>query len=210
MEFTEADINYNPMESAISVYVIPHNSGDTRNSAALHFPEMNPNSEISFGNFSPFGGNLAVPSELPLPFDIKVTSEVRIGYFSSQVKHIFLTPGGSSTLNNSELLPVLSPEEGDVTDATVFAYGNGPGLYGLAFRGGGIDIAKFYTSKTSISLGDLKSIGFPFKVHNEYSWTVSKYTEFQSVDDFVSSPYIYRTDSSSVLCSEERRIWLTQ
>lgn len=141
-------------------------------------------------------------------FYVKVLSE---GYQngSHEKKWIYLDSQGNAEISFDRPFSLMLPhnQQTNVTDSTIFEISDDgkPGVYAYWISNilGGYNAV--ITDKKIINFGDFQGTGVTYKHNTQYSWYVTKYGEYNSIDDFVSSNYVYdsrfNSESTSDTCT---------
>jgi len=149
-----------------------------------------------------------VPQSLPYGYRLKVEGRGALKNSGSFVSWTYSYPG--ATLNiPTETAPKLDAPQDKywgVSNNTIFSWdwGTGTGIYVAHFHSFA-PVGDFYVVTRDRNLKNPRGIGGGIIDGNEYSWQVSKYITYTSVDDFVK-PRLFANDLGykAVLTSELR------
>ena len=150
-----------------------------------------------------------VPNSLPINFKVKLFNSSDILYIyptnSHQYGWVTGDPGTTLVLDNTNH-PYLLVYSYDLTDTNEFKFisYSSPGIYSLTiyYYYNLSDYFQFYiTDKNAVTLGEMKKSGLIFPSNVRYMSWLAKYSDFNSVDEFLSKPYIFNPKFHSVLLS---------
>ena len=151
---------------------------------------------------------IIVPQTLPYGYRLKVEGRGALKNNGSFVNYTYSYPG--ATLNiPTETAPKLDAPQDKywgVSNNTIFSWdwGSGTGIYVAHFHSFA-PVGDFYVVTRDRNLKNPKSMAGGIIDGNEYSWQVSKYLTYTSVDDYVK-PRIFANDLGykAILTSELR------
>lgn len=213
--FTEDDIKFNPPEDFIYFQInIPGEySFDNYHEACISFDNYNPSSDfmIIHSFSSSTGGLFTVPGGLLSSYKVKILDRFYVSghSFASQEKWTYCYPGSSIVLDNSAQPHLYQPLNGStVFDSSVFCFGSQlQGIYYMNFmriKNDEENKQTYITRKENMTFDQLKNNGFVFNPNTEYYWWVEQPSGFNSVDEFLSAPYVLNPHYTSKICSEVR------
>lgn len=210
--FTRSDIQFDPPESAVRFDIILPDSLEypyfyTR--AFIHFPGCSSSSdiEIYYDSYNK-DDYFIVPGSLVSNFNIKIYNDIRTNSwwrelwgFGDQVKFVYAQPGTSATIDNSEKISLISPEYNklDVNENTLFSFTDNksaPGVYIIEINGMCI-----VTDRTNFRFSELNSRQIKMYHNWGCGWSVIKLSNFNSIDEFVSKPFIDNENFTSIALS---------
>ncbi len=188
--FDSMSYSKSPGEAFVTVYP-PAFAYDTKGfSVYADFLQLHRNAEITLNTSDGdiISSKIIVPQTLPYAYRLKV--EGRAGFKRGErfVSYTYSYPG--STLNiSTETAPKLDAPQDKywgVSNNTQFAWdwGSGTGIYVAHFHGFSPS-GDFYVVTRERSISFPKGISGGILDGNEYSWEVSKYLTYTSVDDFI-------------------------
>jgi len=151
---------------------------------------------------------IIVPQSLPYGYRLKVEGRGALKNLGSFVSYTYSYPG--ATLNiPTETAPKLDAPQDKywgVSTNTIFSWdwGSGTGIYVAHFHSFA-PVGDFYVVTRDRNLKNPKALAGGIIDGNEYSWQVSKYLTYTSVDDYVK-PRMFANDLGykAVLTSELR------
>jgi hypothetical protein len=200
--FSQNDIAFNPEETTTEINVTyPQHYSNYYMVVYLSFPEYNKNSDIMIGYYYPdYLITQVVPSALNIPFNIKIESNCWNfeGYMSYRYKNVEIEhvhPGQNCNIQHQKttLLSPQNNEEGINSTSILKAEDNGDkGVYVffIGFKGDSSGRGLYtFTDKNELKL-DNKLINFILAPNTWYAWSAGKYSTFNSIDDFVSEPFV--------------------
>lgn len=204
--FNEEDIKYNPEESNVTCNIIyPERVLGSNTKILLSFDGFNLSSDLLLyiDDWETLyrSYNIQVPSSLPTRFRIKLYNSCAF-VNDWQERWVYGAPGSSMSLDNSFQPILFSPaNRSSVTDTTIFTYGadQKEGIYYLNING-----QIFVTKNNQTTLKELKVNGFTFPNKKRCSWWVTFFSGFNSIDEFVSQPYLLNPKYTSRSVSEHR------
>lgn len=174
------------------------------------FLSQHRNAELSFNvtEGDIVSSKIIVPQTLPYGYRLKVEGRGALKSNGSFVNYTYSYPG--ATLNiPTETAPKLDAPQDKywgVSNNTIFSWdwGSGTGIYVAHFHSFA-PVGDFYVVTRDRNLKNPKSMAGGIIDGNEYSWQVSKYITYTSVDDYVK-PRIFANDLGykAVLTSELR------
>lgn len=208
-QFDSLDLTLNPVEQPVSgSFELP----DGYNSGSSYF-YLSFSSKETYFTSSEFEGigsfifNFPVPVGIPSGFNTIVHNYSAGGEFGASSADFPVYP---NTANRPEvkLAPaVISPENHSTTvsNSTEFSYsaGTGEGIYVVSFHNNYRDV-NFYivTSKTSVTMEGLESLGFGYNNNNDFYWSVSKRGPAGSMNDYVTNffeePGYFKSESKTL------------
>lgn len=208
--FSPSDILLDPPESIVTFNIILPDSlpyADITTRGYIHFPGYSSGSDILIYDGSDLTDDyITVPESLLTNFNIKINSVIHYYegqmYYNDQEKWVYTQPGTSITVDNSEKVSLLSPQyaQTGIDENTVFRFsGDGlhKGVYIIYIFGYG----NLVTDSTNFRITDLDSRSFNFRHNYTMGWRVVKLSEFRSLDDFVSKPYIDNENFNTISLS---------
>jgi len=172
-----------------------NNSANTN--AFLTFPNMSKDSEMDLANASSDSHirSVLTPMLNGINYQIKIVS----GYSSndySQSNWAYVSSGGNAQISFDQPFSLILPanNQTNVTDTTTFEISDQgkPGVYFYWINSFlGIMNNVFVTDKKIVKFADFEGKGIHYYPNTRYYGYVSKYSEYRSIDDFVSTNYIY-------------------
>jgi hypothetical protein len=188
--------------------------------AFLSFPGFDNSSDVPFYSTFYDNDNLTLPKGLPFQCDLKMLSYYSIGsiygyHRPHRLKTAPMDTTGTQTtfVISHYVLGQNTPanEEMNVDDNTVFSYSDNltQGIYVIDLYDTRQHLTSVFTDKKSIRFADLKSRGFAPNPNTQYYWTVSKFTSFSNMDDFLNSNICYRPDFDAISGSDVRSFHTT-
>ncbi|MCE1163941.1 MAG: hypothetical protein LWX07_00905 [Bacteroidetes bacterium] len=180
----------NPGESYVTIYP-PAFAYDTKGfSVYADFLSLHRNSEITLNTSDGdiISSKIIVPQTLPYAYRLKV--EGRAGYKKGEgfVSYTYSYPGSNLNISTETAAKLDAPQDKywGVSNNTQFAWdwGSGTGIYVAHFHAFS-PAGDFYVVTRERSTNFPKGISNGILDGNEYSWEVSKYTTYTSVDDFI-------------------------
>ncbi len=217
VEFSQHDIEFNPEESAVNVNVtFPEPYARSYLFFYLSFKGYSKNSDITVGYYSNQNRSHSqtVPSILNIPFNIKVESdcwnfEHYWSYDFRNREFINLQPGQNGSIRH-EKLNLLSPqnnEEGINSNSKLKAEDTGDKgiyLFSIGLKSDTLEPGIYiFTDKNEIELSD-KLNYFSLIPNTWYTWSAGKYSTFNSLDEFLSEPFVLRENFNSFQLSNKR------
>jgi hypothetical protein len=195
--FQDSHINFNPVESNISgVFSIPAGYSQQAANFVINYKQSGSliyplSSGTTLSTVSGFNYTFVVPTGLPTPFRcIIACSAGGSNSYEFTSKSIVTIPGSS---NNNVYLEafatLLSPpaNQSGVDLNTDFIVNSGSGTGVMVFTFEGPDrIFQVTTPQSNSKIPDLTSLGISIGTNLNYSWSVSKYGNLNTVDEFVS------------------------
>jgi hypothetical protein len=201
--FDPAEINYDPVEIFSYVNIsLPLNFSFNSSYISLSIPGYSACSDLIINYLRFQNQYVSIPILNHLGFKIKVHS-------------IYTTTGGlgdiwqyfdaQSNINlmHQKTFDLLTPadEEINISDSTTFEISDNstlPAICGFNLIYGWNKTARVYTNKRSIKFSDFRSWNLSFLSGTSYLWSVRKFPNFNSVDEFLSTPYIINKNFSHV------------
>ncbi len=225
ISFSESEINYNPPECEITFDVTNENSENSTTLFSLNFKEYKSISFIPLNNFLNKGSfnsfKFIEPALLSEPFDFRISfiqtlrdSNNKFSYFRNE-KTLNLDPctGGNIIIHNKIFSQHPENNQTDVNRHTNFIFeNNGPnGIYEFnieEYFGKGIQlVARVYTDKNWINFGELIDSGLELHSHSYFSWHVIKHLGYNSIDEFVETPFYEISNTKGTLSSAYRNFF---
>lgn len=188
--FDSMSYSKNPGEAYVTIYP-PAFAYDTKGfSVYADFLQLHRNAEITLNTSDGdiISSKVIVPQSLPYAYRLKV--EGRAGYKKGERFESYTYSYPGSTLNiSTETAPKLDAPQDKywgVSNNTQFAWdwGSGTGIYVAHFHAFSPS-GDFYVVTRERSISFPKGISGGILDGNEYSWEVSKYLTYTSVDDFI-------------------------
>lgn len=188
--FDSMSYSKNPGEAYVTIYP-PAFAYDTKGfSVYADFLQLHRNAEITLNTSDGdiISSKVIVPQSLPYAYRLKV--EGRAGYKKGERFESYTYSYPGSTLNiSTETAPKLDAPQDKywgVSNNTQFAWdwGSGTGIYVAHFHAFSPS-GDFYVVTRERSITFPKGISGGILDGNEYSWEVSKYLTYTSVDDFI-------------------------
>lgn len=215
--FEREDFNFNPSESNVVVKI--ENSPNIYNSYTdiyIDFSDYYHDSKINLNSYDTKQNlmyDFMVPESLPINFKIRTenrSSLIQDSLYISSRKWIYLNPSGYGEIiyNSSFGLSYPVNNQANVERSTKFLIHNEEpnDIYNFIIKAANIyGEFEIFTDSKEITLPHLNDLGFILIPNTEYEWYVEKYTNFESIDDFVSSPYNERKENGSIIESERRK-----
>jgi hypothetical protein len=209
--FSLQEITFNPNEYTVNVNIThPADYYYSELKFVLSFPGYNKNSDIVIGDY--FNSNITwqiVPSSLNIPFIVKAESNYRYTTLSLPFpkKVIEAHPDNLNNIlhNKITLLNPQNHEEGINSNSQLKAEETGEkGIYVFSIAKDSIKHTKvnIITDKSSITLGEISSSNFILSPNTNYAWRVGKLSSFNSIDQFVSEPYVFQENFNSIEFSD--------
>jgi hypothetical protein len=211
--FSPEDIAFNPEESRVRVNITYPGTYYTDLIFTLSFPGYNKHSDIIIGKYRSWSSNMSqiVPVSLNIPFNIKVESTYYIPvppyYLLNPLKAIYVHPDESNNILHKKI-NLESPqnhEEGITGNSLLKAEETEErGIYVFVIAKGSITHPKvnIITDKSSIMLKDINPSNFVFSPNTVYAWIVGKLSSFNSIDQFVSEPYVFQENFNTIEFSD--------
>jgi hypothetical protein len=209
-KFIQGDIETDPAESQVTVNLSYPVQTYGYTYFYLHFHGYNKNSNIIVGVHN-FIDNITqiVPTALNSPFDIEVKSTFVdvihiIPYCFDRTKMIHLPPGSSGNITHKKLT-ILTPQNNQtgVSGNTKFIVNEdgSKGIYVFCI-GYHFPAVIVTTEKNFITLSDFVSREFHFIPYTEYTWCAGKLSNFNSIDEFLSEPFMLQENFNSIEFSD--------
>ncbi|MCX6158612.1 MAG: hypothetical protein NTY74_11605 [Ignavibacteriae bacterium] len=196
--FDSMSLGRKPGTSIVTIYP-PAFAYDSKGFSVYgDFLSQHRNAELSFNvtEGDIVSSKIIVPQTLPYGYRLKVEGRGALKNNGSFVNYTYSYPG--ATLNiPTETAPKLdSPQDKywGVSNNTIFSWdwGSGTGIYVAHFHSFA-PVGDFYVITRDRNLKNPKSMAGGIIDGNEYSWQVSKYLTYTSVDDYVK-PRIFAND----------------
>ncbi len=151
---------------------------------------------------------IIVPQNLPYGYRLKVEGRGGLKNSGSFVNYTYSYPGSTYNIPTETAPKLDAPQDKywGVSNNTIFSWdwGSGTGVYVVQFHSFA-PVGDFYVVTRDRNLKNPKSLSGGIIDGNEYSWVVSKYLTYMSVDDFVR-PRLFANDLGykAILTSEMR------
>ena len=151
---------------------------------------------------------IIVPQNLPFGYRLKIEGRGGLKNGGSFVNSTYSYPGATYNIATETAPKLDAPQDKywGVSNNTMFSWdwGSGTGIYVVHFRAF-MPVGDFYVVTRERELKNPKDIARSILDGNEYSWQVSKYLTYTSVDDYVK-PRLFANDLGykAVLTSEQR------
>ncbi|MCX6163972.1 MAG: hypothetical protein NTU73_03790 [Ignavibacteriae bacterium] len=179
-----------PGDSYLTIYLPGQESEKKSFDVYADFLSLHRNSELLMNTTEGdiVSTKILVPQTLPYGYRIKITGSCQFKGGSGYDSYFYSYPGASYNIN-SEIPPLLdSPQDKlyTVNDNTIFSYewGSGTGVYVVHFHC--FDpVGDFYVVTTDRNIKSPLSSVKDILKGTEFSWTVSKYLTYVSMDSFV-------------------------
>lgn len=211
--FESEDFNFNPVESNVVVKIDNYpNIYDSYTDIYIDFIDYYYESKLKLNTFNTWQNStydFMVPESLPINFKIRAEnrSSIQDSMYISLSKWIYLNPSEYCEIvyNSSFGLsyPANNQTNIDRNKKLIIHDEESNGIYKFIILRD--QEFKIFTDSKEITLPHLNDLGFTLLPNTEYEWYVEKYTNFQSIDDFVSSPYNERRENGSIIQSERRK-----
>lgn len=214
--FQSEDFNFNPNEANVNVNII-NNPFAISSDTYIYIDFLNYKfsplllSKINTGFNQVY--NFIVPESLPLAFKIRTENRSVLIQDSSYIffkKWIYLNPLEYGSINYNSSFGLLDPADNqtNVDRNTKFIIHNEDlnGIYNFIIKA--VNTYKdfeVFTDSKEITLPHLSELGFTLEPNTQYEWYAEKYTNFENIDDFVSSPYKERKENGSLIESKQRK-----
>jgi hypothetical protein len=210
--FTEADINFNPEERVMEIY--SPGMGEMKHfysEAYLYLDNIYNEIKLDadyYANYSIF----TVPVLPNLKYDIKIKDVLRGNDWEQSTKWIHLQPGENATIIHDPSPEIVTPVNNatGITDTSLFIISDNyeQGIYQYSFwimqdstfSSFAYDI---YTDKKSFRPRELIGDKFKLPPMQQFRWRVYKISNFNSMDEFVSTPYVLDSRYTSLANSKE-------
>ncbi|HWQ82098.1 MAG TPA: hypothetical protein VN514_07495 [Ignavibacteria bacterium] len=188
--FDSMSYSTNPGEAYVNVYP-PAFAYDTKGfSVYADFLSLHRNAEITLNTSDGdiISSKVIVPQTLPYAYRLKI--EGRAGYKKGErfVSYTYSYPGSSLNISTETAPKLDAPQDKywGVSNNTQFSWdwGSGTGIYVAHFHAFSPS-GDFYVVTRDRSVTFPKGISGGMLDGNEYSWEVSKYLTYTSVDDFI-------------------------
>jgi len=215
--FEREDFNFNPSESNVVVRIENNpNIYDSYTNIYIDFSDYYHDSKFYLNSYDTKQNltyDFMVPESLPINFEIRTenrSSQIQDSLYISINKWIYLNPTEYGEINYNSSFGLLHPENnqmnvGRITKFIIHDEEPG-GIYNFIIKAvNTYEDFEIFTDSKEIILPHLDNLGFTFIPDTEYEWYVEKYTNFENIDDFVSSPYNERIENGSIIESERRK-----
>lgn len=215
--FEREDFNFNPVESNVLVRIENNpNVYDSFIDVYIDFSDYYYDSKLylySKDTRQNLTYDLLVPESLPINFKIRAenrSSQIQDSSYISFNKWIYLYPSeyGEIIYYSSFGLSYPAINQMNVGRDTRFVVQDesSRAVYKFRFKKeSSLNYTEVFTDSKEVTLPHLNDLGFTFIPNTEYEWYAEKYTSFESIDDFVSSPYNERKENGSKIESERRK-----
>jgi hypothetical protein len=213
--FTQNEINHDPTESSVEISAsYPPFANDKRLKIYLDFVGYHHNSKMLIADLiePQTAYTLKVPLISDLECNINAVSSFGDpfywGVLSNPFESIYLEPGTSININH-KMTEQISPVNGKTgitgnDNLTVREEGE-KGIYVYYISTTSSEPTakcRIVTDKNSLRIGEINYKEFKFLPSKTYKWHVLKLNTFNSIDEFLSKPYIFEKNYHSVSCSE--------
>lgn len=200
--FTENEITYNPAEYIMDIKIsVPEGLYTNYRNLYLNFGN-NKDADVYLDNAYT---NCMIPVIENLDYKIKIEDRAigEEGILSQ--KWVYVNPGENAEINhNKPPEPELPINEAvNVTDSTTFKIRDDsePGIYEIIFWNSSEPQICFFTNRKEFRLEELQA-GFWFLRRNTlYYWKVIKLAGYNSIDEFISQPFINDNRCNSLMYS---------
>ena len=151
---------------------------------------------------------IIVPQNLPFGYRLKIEGRGGLKNGGRFVSSTYSYPGATYNIGTETAPKLDAPQDNywGVSNNTMFSWdwGTGTGIYVVHFHAF-MPVGDFYVVTRERELKNPKDIARSILESNEYSWEVSKYLTYTSVDDYVK-PRLFANDLGykAVLTSEMR------
>jgi hypothetical protein len=196
--FSQNEVSFDPEEKYSEIISTGQSSEMYHDYTGSYLYIKNIHNEIRLennilGNYSYF--TLPVLPDLDYSIKIEDAAIGQEGQHSS--KWIYIQPGENATIMHEQWPAIISPvnNAADITDTTTFMISDnlGPGIYQYSFRQDSTHQSIYfdiYTEKKSFKLKDIISKGIIIPPNIRFRWWVNKVPNFNSMDEFVSTPFV--------------------
>lgn len=204
--FDPGEINYDPAEFFTDVNISLPQSFSCLSRVSLSIPGYSGSSDLIINYLGCGNRFISIPLLDHLGFKIKVHSwyspYLTFGEISEGEVWKYFDAQNSINLVHNESFALLSPadDEINITDSTTFEISDNsalPAVYEFVLFFGH-KTARVYTNKRSIKFSDFRSWNFSLLPGTSYLWNVRKFPNFNSVDEFLSTPYVINKNYSHV------------
>lgn len=172
--------------------------------AYFTFPGYHNNSDILFYRMNYPGNSIIVPTNLTLPFEIKLKS-ILLDPSNVLIPQVISKglPGTNFYLQHKEI-QLIEPADNQtgVNENTVIRFDDNiePGIYAIEINYDNV----IFTEKKEITLKYMENRGFYLRNNSRYRWKVYKLSTFNNINDFLSASYILRDNFTNISSSEYR------
>jgi hypothetical protein len=213
--FSPEDISFNPGESSVSLNITYPETYPLHPALifTLSFPGYNKYSDIIIGKYYSGTNQVTqiVPASLNIPYTIKAecVSRINVSSYSlpypSKVIEVHPDEFNALLLKKINLLSPQNHEEEISSNSLLKAEETGEkGIYVFSIAKDSINHTKvnIITDNSSIILKDITSSYFAFSPNTVYAWRVGKLSSFNSINQFVSEPYVFQENFNSIEFSD--------
>jgi len=206
--FNPGEINYDPFEVTSTVNIsLPQGFSCNSYEVSLCIPGYSKSSDLIINRFFDCRYQfISSPLLDQLGFKIKVHSSyspyLTFGEISEGRVWKYFDALSNINLVHIESFALLTPadDEINISDSTTFEISDNstvPAIYEFVLFNG-FETARVYTNKRSIKFSDFRSWSFTLLPGTYYFWSVRKFPNFNSVDEFLNTPYLINKNYSDV------------
>lgn len=197
--FNEQEISYNPEERGLEYNIsLPAGTYSDFTYFSINFPEYNNNSDIKLydSDYWHTNGNFIVPLIEKIPNRIKLENFYENDFNNSFVKGLkweFVNPGENVNIIHDQQPVQISPQDNQdlVSETTTFEISDN-GTAGVYFYYFFVENYYHYlvvTDKKLLKFSEINSGNMTFKPGKIYRWSIQKYPNYNSIDEFTSVKY---------------------
>ena len=206
--FENSDL-YDPIDYEMNISInLPPGFSSLNSVIYMSNSSLNPGSDLELG-FMTQNGSYIIPLLPVNDFKIKTINVYcnDLFLFSNGVMKCVTSPGEPVNINYSETVNLITPPDGseNITKFTALEIqdNDGPAIYEFCLLYGAVYF-QLFTDKHRVQLADFESWNFELPKNTVFKWTVRKFRNYNSIDEFVTKAYIFENRSDYIEVNKGR------